>query len=377
MLFWISVLALSVAALISKRLCTRASAALTYGSLFWALTISIAVAGGWFMHRFTSLNSVTVWRIMALVFHHGCFTFPIAFVISYCVFMSAGRRRRARPEGAPGFLPSTLALTVVLALLIAGVYASRIEPKRIQVTHTEFRTPYLKAGSPPLKIVQLSDLHMEEFGYREKRALKIVERLDPDIIVLTGDYTNSWEKTADVRRFMKRLHAGYGIYAIHGNWNPIPRAREFFEGTAVHVLENESAVVDTESGRVVIAGVLWDGVKDAEDVLARADTKNSYVILLSHMPDTALYAPKSVDLVLAGHTHGGQVRLPLLGPVMTFSKVGRNRSAGLSELANGGWLYVNRGLGMEGAGAPRIRFLCQPEISVFTIRPEADNGADS
>jgi hypothetical protein len=150
----------------------------------------------------------------------------------------------------------------------------------------------------------------------------------------------------------------------------MPEASKFFEGTDIHMLTDRSAVVETRSGRVVIAGIFWYSVRGASEALAGVNTKDSYVILLSHMPDAALYVPKSVDLVLSGHTHGGQVRLPSIGPVVTFSEVGRDRSSGLSRLKNGVWLYVNRGLGMEGGGAPRIRFLCRPEIAVLTIHPE-------
>ena len=89
---------------------------------------------------------------------------------------------------------------------------------------------------------------------------------------------------------------------------------------------------------------------------------------MSHMPESAQYAGPGVDLVLAGHTHGGQVRIPGIGPVITMSRIPRNQAAGLTKLPSGVLLYVNRGIGMEGGSAPRIRFLCRPEIAVFTIR---------
>ena len=369
MLFVVFLPAAIVSALISRRLCAGTSAARIYGGLLGALVLSVGITAVWFLHRFVSLERANIWQMMTLAFQDACLTFPLLFLGLYWIFMSVRRDRKPSPRGALPMLTCAAMLWVALSLLTLGVYASRIEPNWIEVTNIEIRTPHLKAGAPPLRIVHLSDLHIDEFGYREKRALEIVKRLDPDIIVLTGDYTNFWERYPDVQRFMKGLHARYGVYAVHGNWHMGPRAAKFFEGTRVKLLHYETEVIRTRSGRIVVAGVPWYGVREAGSVVARENTRNSCVILLSHIPDAALYAPPSVDLVLAGHTHGGQVRLPGVGPVETFSEVGRDRSAGLSRLANGGWLYVNRGLGMEGGRAPRIRFLCRPEITVLTIRP--------
>ena len=369
MLFWILLAVVVVSALISKRLCAGASSARVLGSLFWALILSVGISAWFFLKKYDSFGHASLWQLTALVFHYFCLLLPILFLGFYWAFMRVHWRQKAHTS-MPAFLVSAVMLSLTLGLLASSIYALKIEPNLIEVTHTDIRTPYMKMGVPPLKIVQLSDLHIDEFGYRERKTLQIVERLKPDIIVLTGDYTNHSEKYPDVQRFMKGLHAKYGIYAVHGNWNPMPAAEKFFEGTVVHVLQDRSAVIQTESGRVVIAGIFWYSIREAGRALAGVNTRDSYVILLSHMPDAALHMSISVDLVLSGHTHGGQVRLPFIGPLITFSQVGRARSAGLSKLENGGYLYVNRGLGMEGGGAPRIRFLCRPEISVITIHPK-------
>ncbi|MFQ3548492.1 MAG: hypothetical protein SNJ70_01905 [Armatimonadota bacterium] len=96
----------------------------------------------------------------------------------------------------------------------------------------------------------------------------------------------------------------------------------------------------------------------------------TYNVVICHYPDISINPPKWADLILSGHTHGGQVRLPFIGPLVTFSRVSRDNAAGMSEMPNGGILYVNRGLGMESDPTPRIRFLCRPEISVFDLKPE-------
>ena len=93
-----------------------------------------------------------------------------------------------------------------------------------------------------------------------------------------------------------------------------------------------------------------------------------YHIVLGHRPDYAL-GRIDADLLLAGHTHGGQVRLPFVGPLLTLSRLPRSWAVGRSELPGGQTLYVSRGVGMERGGAPRIRFLCPPELVVIDILP--------
>lgn len=365
MLLIVLLIALLASALISNKLSAGASARRTYGSFFWSLILASFLTGWWFLREHRVIPSPTLWQLTAIVFHGVCFIFPLTVTGLYALLMLARKREGDRHHAAT-FFSATVMLAIPLGLMASGIYASKIEPNQIEVTHVDIQSAKVKG---PIKIVHLTDLHMDKSGFREKKALKLVREAKPDLIVLTGDYTNHSEVYPDVRRFMTGLHAPYGVYAVHGNWNPRQRAREFFEGTDVRLLDDSAAVVRTPMGRISVAGIFWYSFRNPEVALRHINPRNSYVILLSHMPDAALYAPSSVDLMLAGHTHGGQVRLPWIGPVMTFSGVGRARSAGLSKLENGGYLYVNRGLGMEGGGAPRIRFHCKPEVAVITIKP--------
>lgn len=366
MLFFVLLLALLASGWVSYKLSAGASARRTYSSFFWSLALALFVTGWWSLRRYHAIPDINLWQLMAIVFHAVCFTFPIILTALYASLMLA-RKRSGERQHAATFLSGTLMLAIPLGLMAIGIYAARIEPNQIEVTHVDIRSSKVTG---PIRIVHLTDLHMEKFGRREKKALRLVREAKPDLIVLTGDYTNFSERYRDVQRFMRGLHAPYGVYAVDGNWNPMPVSAEFYEGTDVRVLDDRSTVVRTPMGRLSLAGIFWYSFRDMDVPLAHVNTRNSYVILLSHMPDVALHVPPSVDLILAGHTHGGQVRLPILGPVATCSGVGRSRSAGLSKLPNGGYLYVNRGLGMEGGGAPRIRFHCRPEVAVITIRPK-------
>jgi uncharacterized protein len=95
---------------------------------------------------------------------------------------------------------------------------------------------------------------------------------------------------------------------------------------------------------------------------------DAYSIFVYHYPDEIYAVAGKVDLYCAGHTHGGQVALPLYGALLTLSRFGKRFEAGLYEV-DGTQLYVNRGIGMEGSGAPRVRFFARPEITVYEIGP--------
>lgn len=364
-----------ISALICRRLCVGASA----GHLVAVVILSLAVSGFWFMHGYPACIGMEhakmgpiKWKLVDLAFHGIFFALPLSFVSSFALLMTLRQKKKPRPSGVVVTVVSTAFLSLAVGHLVIGIYATQIEPNLIQVTHTEIRTPKLKSGAPPLRILQLSDLHIERIGYREECALRIVEQSKPDMILLTGDYTNGWEYTPDVQRFMKGLHARYGVYAVNGNWNPGPKSARFFDGSDVRLIEDRSTVVRIPSGRLELVGVKWTEGKSQHPRVPnlRGDALHEYVVVLCHVPDLALHAPAWADLILSGHTHGGQIRLPGIGPIVTLSAIPRNRAAGLSKLGNGGYLYVNRGLGMEGGWAPRIRFLCRPEISIITVRPK-------
>lgn len=369
MLFAILAVALVIAALISKRFCAGSSSARIYGSLLAADVLALGVTFCWSLHRLSQMSRINLWKIIGVGFYQGCFVYPVLFLGIYWLVVRFRRPQKAQSAGRRAFAFSTAITGIAVSLFAIGVYATKIEPNRIEVTHTEIVTPKWKADSPPLKIVQLSDLHIERIGCRERRTLRIVKALEPDLILLTGDYTNYWNRgEEEVRQFLEALHAKYGLYAIHGNWNGRLTELRVLQGTGVRVLDDRAMAVRTKSGRLVLAGIPCFGGGHPRSLLEDFDTSSSFVILMSHMSGEARDAPTSVDLVLSGHTHGGQVCLPHFGSLIIFSKEDRDRASGMSKFPNGVRVYVNRGIGMEWGGAPPIRFLCRPEISVFTIR---------
>lgn len=259
------------------------------------------------------------------------------------------------------------------ALWAVAAYAVLVEPRRLRVTGLHLRDPHAAPGARPLSIVQISDLHVERLTKREEDLLATVERLQPDLIVLTGDYlnlsyVNDERALAEVRRLLGRLRAPHGVYAIRGTLEVDPPGLmpRLFAGLGITLLEGEQREIEAGGHRLRLVGVGCnrDMVRDGavlETMLEGADDAR-YTILLYHMPDLFEKAGDlGVDLHLAGHTHGGQLRLPLYGALLTASTLGKRYEAGQYR-RNGSVLYVSRGIGLEGLGAPRARFLCPPEV---------------
>ncbi len=287
-------------------------------------------------------------------------------------------------RGRTGSLPDAFArwlwggaLLLNLALTLALGYALYVEPFRLTTTYLEFRAAGVVPAGSHLRIVQVSDLHMERWTKREMDVLDEIATLEPDLIVLTGDYLNlsyldDPRTLADTRAFLSRLHAPYGVYAIQGTVDKGGRMERIFAGLDVTVLEDEVVEVPVGGwGRSLYVVGLAD-LGTARDRAALPELMEeipggAFSLLLYHRPDVAeVAAQEGVDLYLAGHTHGGQVRLPLYGALVTFSDYGKRFEQGRYELDET-TLYVSRGLGMEGWLAPRVRFLCPPEIVVIDV----------
>ena len=265
-----------------------------------------------------------------------------------------------------------LFLVVNLGFGLVQVYAYVVEPLLVETTELRLAFDDLDPAAPPVRIVQIADLHVERYSYRENDVIQRVNVLQPDIIVLPGDYLNLSRlddpvAVEDFRRFVAQLYAPYGIYAVRGTVEPTPRSMaRLVEGTGLVWLEQETVTINVRGQPVTLAGVACSH-KQELDVSRSTETldgvpASAFTVLLYHSPDLVREAAGyQVDLYLAGHTHGGQIRLPFYGPVVTYSRYGRRYASGLFQ-EGGTTLVVSRGLGFEGMGLPRVRFLCRPEI---------------
>jgi predicted MPP superfamily phosphohydrolase len=281
-------------------------------------------------------------------------------------------------------LPAFVALVVVL-LLISGLvaYGTLVEPFQVRVTHLEVCSPKLSNPGSHLRIVQISDLHIERLTRRERNLPALVAGLAPDLIVLTGDflstsYNDDPRALADLRTLLEQLHAPAGIYAVWGTIEvDLPHLLgPLLDELGIVVLEEDVAMVP--AGEASGDGQdLWlvglSCTRDLADAGARLRVlmgevpAGAFSLLLYHTPDLMPQAALlGVDLYLAGHTHGGQWRVPGFGAILTSSQYWKRYEAGLYHEGET-TLYVSRGLGMEGFGAPRARFFSPPEVVSITL----------
>jgi len=279
---------------------------------------------------------------------------------------------------SPGLALGLLA-ALYAALSALSVYGVVVEPFRLTVTKMTLSSSGLAADAPPVRLLQMGDLHIERLTRRERDLLAQVAALAPDVILLTGDYLNLsyvHDKRAlrEAQKFLRQLGAPFGVYAVSGSPPVDPPAvvEKLFEGLDnVRLLRNEHVALDVRGQRFYVAGVVCshDLAVDSGRLQAAVAgvPKEAFTLALYHSPDLMPEMVKvGVDLYLAGHTHGGQIRLPLYGAVLTSSVYGKRYEMGHYQEENT-HLYVARGVGMEGMGAPRARFLCPPEIVLWTL----------
>jgi len=273
---------------------------------------------------------------------------------------------------------------LVAALQLIGkdlvIWGAVIEPSRLQLTELDIYITGSRIKMDPVRILHISDLHIEHLSRREDALLDVVRKARPDLILLTGDYINlSYNQDAKayhrISKYLSQLNASYGIYASLGTL--AVDIREFivpmFDDHQVKLLRNSCELVSVgEKGTVALIGVdcTHNIAKDASILqhIARDVPTSMPKILLYHSPELMPQAVDlKIDLYLCGHTHGGQVRLPIVGPIMTGSKLGRRYVMGCYEEEQTK-LYISRGIGFEGLSAPRVRLLAPPEIELFHIR---------
>jgi len=265
-------------------------------------------------------------------------------------------------------------------LAVSGclVHGLVFEPLSIRTETVPIVSGNWRAEATPLRIVQLSDTHFERLTRRERAAIDIVNGLDADLILMTGDYLNiSYLNDAQSRQafrdFVGQLRSRYGIYAVWGNTDLPPWRYELVAGLGVTVLEDEIVKLELNGQHICLLGLNIHHHAIEKDrarlrQLAQSLPSDHFNILLYHTPDLMPEAVETgqIDLYLAGHTHGGQIRLPWYGAIVTASIYGKRYEAGQYQEGRT-TLYVSRGLGFEGGHAPRVRFLCPPEITVFTL----------
>jgi predicted MPP superfamily phosphohydrolase len=256
----------------------------------------------------------------------------------------------------------------------AWVYGSRIEARWLEVTRLRVPVAGLPAALSGLTIGQISDLHFGPVvdAARVRAAVDVLLRARSDVAVVTGDFVSRLDGgEADlVVRELSRLRAPLGQFAILGNhdhWtNPVEVA-DAVRRAGLTLLRNAHQPIARDGGRLWLAGVddVWMGKANLPQALDGVPS-DGRVVLLAHEPDFADDAAQDrrVALQLSGHTHGGQIRLPLFGaPILP--PFGRKYPYGLRRVG-GVTLYTNRGIGLI---QPAVRLNCRPEVTVVELVP--------
>ena len=268
----------------------------------------------------------------------------------------------------------------------AVVYPTFIEPWRVQINHIPIRVPGLPRSLDGFTIAHMTDLHRSRFVSAEYLTACVVKAnaLEPDLIVFTGDYltygrsrhgqliygasTDGAALVRDVAQCMGSARARYGVFASLGNhdhWFDAKLVTRTIEAAGIPVLRNAHAGIRVNGTTLPVVGLgdLWTEGVNLSRAFAGVDAP--FALVLMHNPD-GFEKPlqPGAQLILAGHTHGGQVNLPFIGPPIVPSQFGAKYAHGLFQKADA-QMYVNRGLGLI---YPPVRFNCRPEIAVLHLK---------
>ena len=276
-----------------------------------------------------------------------------------------------------------------LALLLA--YGFLVEPRRLRVEQLHIELKGLPPALDGLRLVHLTDFHIGRSRFRDRMALRataIANSLEPDLIVLTGDLVTRHDCAPRLLPILATLRAKYGVSAALGNhdysWTwllrllgvhrrafSVEKWRELLAQVGVRLLENESQEVRLDGASLWLAGC-GDPYSHRDDLTATLAQvpEGAPCVLLCHSPDVADHEGiQRVGLALCGHTHGGQVRLPLVGLIWAPCRDYRRRAIGLTRLGDT-WLYASRGV----CAGNYFRLGCPPEVTLITLRNEARKG---
>ncbi len=303
---------------------------------------------------------------VAITFYSAGFWLPVMLAATAIRGRGASLRKRA------------LALLLAAGALGIALDALLIEPNRLVVRRETIPLPEWPAGTPSLRVAHVSDLQTVGPCDREQRALELLGRLAPDLIVVTGDYVagpffDIRPAEADARAFLAALVRIAPTVVVAGHCEDEDVRARIFAGLGLIYLEDSARDFDFGDGRKVrVIGL--DPFQPDLRLPREPRPAGSALLVATHPPDvTTKLVGMGVDLHLAGHTHGGQIALPFLGSPVTMTDLPRKYARGLFRFEDH-WLDVCAGLGMEGNHAPRIRFLCPPEIVMLTLTG-ADHGS--
>ncbi len=265
---------------------------------------------------------------------------------------------------AAAWIPK-LRWTVVLPLLSTALALEAFVREPTALGIETLKIP-IQGLEQPYTILLIADLQTDAVGDYERRALAQVQALEPDLLLWAGDYLQVYEPQAYQEQLQVLRTEILGLntpgFAVGGDIDGLGHWEELFVGTQTQAL-TQSQTLDL--GPIALTGL---ALADSRSATPPIPSLHKPHVVLGHAPDFALARPDA-ELLLAGHTHGGQVQLPGIGPLMTLSEVPREWASGMTALSGSSTLVVSRGVGLEQADAPRLRLFCEPQLVLIHLVP--------
>jgi uncharacterized protein len=276
------------------------------------------------------------------------------------------------PMSRRTFLKVGLRGTAAMSLVALGgtYYSTQVETVALEVTRLTVRMRNLPPSLSGVTLAQVSDIHFGNWMKRD-HALSIADKvneLNPDFVAITGDFVSRIDPNTpdDISTWLQTFNAPvYAILGNHDHWTDADVVAEAVRAGGATMLRNANTTFERDGAVLHIAGVddIWENQQDL-DVALDGVPQDVAVLLLAHEPDYAdtVREDGRVSLQLSGHSHGGQIRLPVVGaPRLPW--LGEKYNMGRYDLDNM-TVYTNRGVGMV---APFVRFGCPPEITLITL----------
>jgi hypothetical protein len=257
------------------------------------------------------------------------------------------------------------------------IYSHYVEPKWLEITSIRLKLPRLSPEFHGYRLAQISDIHLDHDGMTSTRLAEIIRtinELQPDLVAITGDFITVAhnggprifvEDLAPALSLLTPVDAAMAVLGNHDHDQDPVMVRQSLRAAGIIDLSNRVYTLRRGQAALHIAGVddIWTK-QDRLDLVLNQLPPDGAVILLAHEPDFANVSAQTgrFDLQLSGHSHGGQVNLPFLGPPI-LPNYGKDYPLGRYQVG-GMMLYTNRGLGVI---PPKVRLNCRPEVTIFTL----------
>lgn len=279
---------------------------------------------------------------------------------------------------------------ILIIFIFLGFWIFLVEPNNIKIENIKIEIKRLPPSFQGARIIHFSDIHSKNFGERENEILEILKKLNPDFIFITGDFVD-W-RTQDLescQEFWKKFFRNYpgkifGVLGNHDHRHPKWKIlKNLLEESGIEILENETKQIKRNGDFIYLIGVddPHEGYDDIEKAMAEIKIE-APKILLAHSPEIFRKAKgKDIDLILVGHTHGGQINIPFITDLFIPLKYDKQYKSGLfrdynlpkagshspdgERAPNPTYLYVNRGIGTTFLP---IRFNASPEITLIELQ---------